>query len=197
MGRSEAVKQKGRGHICRTRSTIDTSKKRIGTIRTERSWQPKVTLGLLTETIVAREGIGCDFERLDGFLFSPVESGQEQLQNELHAAPRAHVAGVELVQASPIASFDTGGCLRFPRQGQLHPRKYLAGLTKVIRDMRGKIFTETRADKMECGPPARVTRHRKVEITATDVVVATSTPFNDFVTMHTKQAPDMSYVLAF
>ena len=149
------------------------------------------------EAIVAREGIDCDFERLDGFLFSPAETGPELLENELHAARRAGVADVELVQSSPISSFDTGVCLRFPRQGQFHPRKYLAGLTKAIRRMGGMIYTETRAEKIACGPPARVTTHEKVTITATDVVVATNTPFNDFVTIHTKQAPYMSYVLGF
>ena len=149
------------------------------------------------EAIAAREGIDCDFERLDGFLFSPAETGPELLENEFQAARRAGVANVELVQSSPIFPFDTGVCLRFPRQGQFHPRKYLAGLTKSIRRMGGTIFTETRAEKIECGPPARVTTHGEFTITATDVVVATNTPFNDFVTMHTKQAPYMSYVLGF
>jgi len=34
------------------------------------------------EEIVTREGIDCDFERLDGFLFSPVETGPELLERE-------------------------------------------------------------------------------------------------------------------
>lgn len=149
------------------------------------------------EAIVAREGIECDFRRLDGFLFSPAETGPGLLNRELHAAQRAGVAGVELVPFSTMTSFDTGACLRFPRQGQLHPRKYLAGLKTVIEEMGGRIFTQTRAERIECGPPARVTTHGNIEITATDVVVATNAPFNDLVTMHTKQAPYMSYVLAF
>ena len=149
------------------------------------------------EAIVAREEIECDFERLDGFLFSAAETGPTLLENELNAARRAGIANVELIQESPITSFDTGVCLRFPRQGQFHPRKYLAGLTKAIRAMGGNIFTETRAGKIDCGPPARVTTNEKFTITATDVVVATNSPFNDFVTMHTKQAAYMSYVLAF
>ncbi len=149
------------------------------------------------EAIIADEGIDCDFERLDGFLFSPAETGAELLENELHAARRAGLKDVELVQSSPIPSFDTGVCLRFPRQGQFHPRKYLAGLTKAMRQMGGKIFTQTRAEKIECGPPACVTTHGQFTIIARDVVVATNTPFNDLVTLHTKQAPYMSYVLAF
>lgn len=151
----------------------------------------------MIETIVARKAIDCDFERLDGFLFSPADIGPELLHSELQAARRAGVADVELVQSSPLSSFDTGACLRFPHQGQFHPRKYLAGLTKVIRQMGGKIFTETRAEKIECGPPAHVTTRKGFVITAADVVVATNTPFNDFITMHTKQAAYMSYVLGF
>ena len=70
------------------------------------------------EAIVAREEIDCDFERLDGFLFSKAETEPTLLENELNAARRAGVANVELIQESPTTSFDTGVCLRFPHQGQ-------------------------------------------------------------------------------
>lgn len=149
------------------------------------------------EAIVADEQIDCDFERLDGFLFASKQTGPDILERELQAARRAGLADLELIQASPLSLFDTGPCLRFPRQGQFHPRKYLAGLAKSISRMGGKIFTQTHAEKIECGPPARVTTDGACAVTAQHVVVATNTPFNDLVTMHTKQAAYMSYVLGF
>ena len=149
------------------------------------------------ETIINREDIQCDFERLDGYLFSSQSDSSKLIEQELHAARRAGLSNVELVTRSPLATFNTGTCLRFPRQGQFHPRKYLAGLTTAILRMGGRIFTQTHAEKIESGPPARIRTRQGSMVTAVSVVVATNSPFNDFVTIHTKQAPYMTYVLAF
>src|SRR4051794_19810879 len=87
------------------------------------------------------EGIDCDFERLDGYLFvAPGQSG-DILDQELAAARRAGLAGVEIVPRAPLTSFDTGRCLRFPRQGQFHILKYLAGLARALQRRGGKIYT--------------------------------------------------------
>jgi len=149
------------------------------------------------EEIVTHENIECDFERLDGFLFAPPGESPHLLEQELHAARRAGLSHVEFVPSCPLAHFDTGACLRFPRQAQFHPRKYLAGLTASILRMGGRIFTQTHVEKIESGPPARIRTDHGSTVTADAVVVATNSPFNDFVTIHTKQAPYMSYVLAF
>lgn len=85
------------------------------------------------EAIVRDEQIACDFERLDGYLFLPPGESREVLDRELAAAHRAGLTGVEQLPRAPLASFDTGPCLRFPRQGQFHPLKYLAGLARAIR----------------------------------------------------------------
>ncbi len=149
------------------------------------------------ETIVKRENIDCDFELLDGYLFAPPGESPKLLEQELHAVQRAGLSSVEFVSRCPLPTFNTGACLRFPRQGQFHPRKYLAGLTTAILRMGGRIFTQTHVEKIEEGTPARVRTRPGSTVTAASVVVATNTPFNDWVTIHTKQAPYMSYVLAF
>jgi hypothetical protein len=58
-------------------------------------------------------------------------------------------------------------------------------------------YTQTHAEKIESGPPARIPTSEGPVVTAESVVVATNTPFNDFVTIHTKQAPYLSYAMAF
>jgi len=84
------------------------------------------------EAIIAEEGIDCDFERLDGYLFAPPGESKQILEDEMKAAHRAGLTEVEQVERAPIADFDTGMCLRFPRQGQFHPLKYLSGLFRAI-----------------------------------------------------------------
>ena len=149
------------------------------------------------EEIVAKENIECEFERVDGYLFGPPSESARLLQEELDAARRAGLSQVEFVARCPLASFNTGACLRFPYQAQFHPRKYLAGLTTAILRQGGRIFTQTHVDKIATGPPARVQTRHGHTVTASSVVVAANTPFNDFVTIHTKQAAYLTYVLAF
>ncbi|MHB8122149.1 MAG: FAD-dependent oxidoreductase [Desulfuromonadaceae bacterium] len=147
------------------------------------------------EAIVAQEGIACEFERLDGYLFVPPHDSKDLLQRELKAAHRAGLNDVEQVGRAPIAGFDTGSCLRFPRQAQLHPLKYLAGLKRAIERDGGRIFTETHAGTIEGGAHARVETSNGFAVTAAAIVIATNTPVNDIVTIHTKQASYTTYVI--
>src|SRR5262245_2460781 len=85
------------------------------------------------ESIVNSEGFDCDFQRLDGYLFVPPKRSTRLLKRELEAAHRVGLEDVELLDRAPLESFDTGPCLRFPRQGQFHPLKYLSGLVQALR----------------------------------------------------------------
>ena len=147
------------------------------------------------EAIVAEEGIDCDFERLDGYLFVQPGDSKDVLERELKAAHRAGLTDVEQVERAPIDSFDTGLCLRFPRQAQFHPLKYLTGLSRAIERDGGRIFTGTHASNMEGGAQARVETSNGYTVTADAIVIATNTPVNDIVTIHTKQAPYTTYVI--
>ncbi|MCU1325064.1 MAG: dependent oxidoreductase, partial [Bryobacterales bacterium] len=149
------------------------------------------------EAIASRENIDCDFTRLDGYLFNPPGDHSATLERELAAAHRAGLTGVEFVDRAPLPGFDTGRCLRYPNQAQFHPLKYLVGLARAVERLGGKIFTGTHAAQIEAGPPPVVTTDRNVTITAQSLVVATNTPVNDRVTMHTKQAAYRTYVVAF
>ena len=82
--------------------------------------------------IIAAEKIDCDFQWVDGFLFCAPEHSVDLLDDELAASHRAGLKGVEKVARAPVKSFDTGPALRFPRQAQFHPLKYLDGLVKAI-----------------------------------------------------------------
>jgi glycine/D-amino acid oxidase-like deaminating enzyme/nitrite reductase/ring-hydroxylating ferredoxin subunit len=145
------------------------------------------------EAIVARERIDCDFERVDGYLFAAPGQDEDELDRELAAAHRAGLHSVAKVRRAPLP-WDTGECLRFLHQAQFHPLKYLAGLAGSIERDGGRIYAGSHADAVEGGKPATV-RTRSATVTAGAVVVATNTPINDLVVIHTKQAPYMTYVI--
>lgn len=105
----------------------------------------------LIEDIIRREGIDCEFERLDGYLFAQPGDPTDLLEEELHAIKRAGLTDVERVQRAPFADFNTGPCLRFPRQAQFHPLKYMNALSQIIEKHGGRIFAQTHENLSRMG----------------------------------------------
>jgi glycine/D-amino acid oxidase-like deaminating enzyme/nitrite reductase/ring-hydroxylating ferredoxin subunit len=141
------------------------------------------------------ENIACDFERLDGYLILSPEEKPDLLEAELVAAQRAGLTSVELLPSPPLAEVNRP-CLRFPNQAMFHPTKYLAGLADALMRNGGRIYTETHATDITKEPPCEVKTHTGRTVRAQSVVVATNTPINEWVVMHSKQAPYRTYVVA-
>ena len=151
----------------------------------------------LIEEIVSREKISCSFERLDGYLFTAPGDSTETLEKELDAAHEAGLTGVEPVAKVPVDSFETGPALRFPRQGQFHVLEYVKGLARAIEANGGRIHRDTHAAEIEgeSDTSAVVRTTGGATVRARAVVVATNSPVNDRVVIHTKQAPYRTYVV--
>ena len=147
------------------------------------------------ESIASQEDIDCDFERVDGYLFLGGDDKRDVLERELDATHKAGLHETEIVERAPISFWDTGPALRFPRQAQFHPLKYLNGLVRAILRDGGHIYTQTHAERIEDGHPCKITTSEKHVITADYIVVATNSPVNDWVILHTKQAAYRTYVV--
>jgi glycine/D-amino acid oxidase-like deaminating enzyme len=146
--------------------------------------------------IVAQESIDCAFSRIDGYLFLPPDGDPDVLEAEHAAALRAGVEGVSWAASAPIAGFDTGRCLRFPRQAQLHPLKLLAGLADSFLRDGGRIHCGTRVTAIEGGRSPRVRTAAGPVIECADVVVATQAPIHPSAALHARQAPCLDYAIA-
>jgi glycine/D-amino acid oxidase-like deaminating enzyme/nitrite reductase/ring-hydroxylating ferredoxin subunit len=148
----------------------------------------------LVESIVADEHIDCEFERLDGYLYTLGGNGARRMEKEYECARRAGVAA-ELVPGVPGLPFDSGPAVRYANQAQFHPLKYLAGLARAIERLGGRIFGGTHAHRVRGDQQQQTVSTDHGEIRARAVVLATHTPFNDRVVMHTKQAGYRTYVV--
>src|SRR5205085_8650489 len=146
------------------------------------------------ETVAQRESIDCDFERVEGYLFEPPNESLKNLEKEFDACKRAGL-GVEWVERAPIEDFDTHRAIRFPRQGQFHPLKYLRGLASAITGAGGRILTGTKVRETFGGADAKVITADNFTVKAKAIVVATNSPINDRFVIHTKQAPYATYVI--
>ena len=145
------------------------------------------------ERIVTETGALCEFERVDGFLFAPPGESPDLLKRELEAARRAGLL-VQWLDQAPIADFHTGPALCFPDQAQFHPLVYLAALARSVESA-GGLIVRAHAEEFTGGKSARVKTSEGHTITASAIVVATNTPVNDRVAIHTKQAPYRTYVV--
>ncbi len=141
---------------------------------------------------VVHENIECHFKRVDGYLFLHATDKKESLEKELAATQRAGLPTEMLAQIPSIAAEEGKSCIKFPEQGQFHIMKYLKGLADAVIRMGGKIYTETKAEDIT----KEGAKANGFEIKANHIVVATNTPINDTVTMHTKQWPYRTYVIA-
>ncbi len=140
------------------------------------------------------ERLDCGFVRVDGYLFLGHGQKESSLDEELEAARAAAVA-VTKVPKAPVAGFDSGPCLCFSGQGQFHPLRYLQGLAAAFQRRGGQIYSSTQAVQAIGGQEAHVRTSAGHTITAGAIVVATNSPFNDLVTIHTKQAPYHTYAI--
>jgi glycine/D-amino acid oxidase-like deaminating enzyme/nitrite reductase/ring-hydroxylating ferredoxin subunit len=147
------------------------------------------------ESIVREEAIDCEFERLNGYLFVPPGDSRDIIAAELEAARRAGIAGVERVDRAPLSRFDTGPCLKFPRQGQFHPLSYLKALVGAVERMGGQVFGQTHVTGVEAGPPAGVATEAGWTVNADFVVCATNTPVIDWLVIHSKQAAYRTFAI--
>ncbi|ABC91881.1 probable oxidoreductase protein [Rhizobium etli CFN 42] len=149
------------------------------------------------EAIQTAERISCDFRRLDGFLFLASEKAAADLRRELEAGRKIGIA-VEEVSGLPLARHADTPALRYPDQATFHPLKYLRGLATGIRARGGTLYSDTIVDKVEeTDGGVRVGTNSGLTVTARWAIVATNSPINDRVALHTKQAPYRTYAMAF
>ena len=128
--------------------------------------------------------IDCDFQEQDNFIYST--SDRDKLEREL-AALQAIGYPAEFAGALPLP-FATVGAVKFPRQAQFHPLKFLAAIAPKLR-----IYENTPV--RELVKTSAITDHGV--ITAQKVIVATHFPFlNKHGSFFLKLYQQRSYAIA-
>ncbi len=154
------------------------------------------------QEISARENIDCDFARLDGYLFLGRNDEIETLDREAAAAQLAGFSTAQRLDRAPVEGFETGPCIRFPRQGRFHPLKYISGLCRAVEKLGGEIHCGNRVTDVQGGDLSKnelceARTENGPTIRARAIVVATNTPapINDWMGIYTTQASYRTYVI--
>ncbi|RYZ72599.1 MAG: FAD-dependent oxidoreductase [Proteobacteria bacterium] len=150
----------------------------------------------VVEKIIREEKIECGFKRLPGYLFRSPDTEADILEQELEAAHRAGLSSLHLTEVKGPKAFMKGKALCFPDQIQLQPLKYLKALAELILQRGGQIYTGTKVVSASGGKNAEVKTQNGFSVSCKSIVVATNSPMNDIFSIHTKQAPYRSYVVA-
>ena len=149
------------------------------------------------ENIVKEERINCDFERVDGYLVALDADQQKDFDKEIEPIKRAGFADREVLKQVPISGIKTGQAMRFPEQATFHIAKYMVGLASAFQKLGGRIYAGSHVNEVKGGDAAYVKTDDGFRVNAQHIVVATNTPINDWVKMHTKQAAYRTYVIGY
>jgi glycine/D-amino acid oxidase-like deaminating enzyme/nitrite reductase/ring-hydroxylating ferredoxin subunit len=149
------------------------------------------------EAIQQTEDIACDFRRLDGYLFQALNTDSAIIDDELDAVRKVGAPVHRLVGIEALAHCEEQHVLRYPRQATFHPLKYLRGLVSAIEARHGLLYADTIVHAVEeRGGDTVVVKTDRGNITGTAAVVATNSPINNTIALHTKMAPYRTYAVA-
>ena len=130
--------------------------------------------------------IDCDFEEKDAYVYSL--SDRKIIENELSALNKIGFAA-EFARKIPLIP-EIAGAIKFPRQAQFHPMKFIAGISKGLN-----IFEHTKINELI--PRAAITEYGG-KISANHIIIATHFPFlNKHGGYFLKMYQHRSYVIAF
>lgn len=119
--------------------------------------------------IITKEGISCEFQELPSFLYSRKKKGIEKLKAEADAAKKLGIAA-EYVQGQNITELPFGvmGAVRFEKQAQFHPLKFIEGIAKKLT-----IYEDTKVLEVD----ERFVITDRGVVVADNVIFATHYPF--------------------
>ncbi|MGY2746871.1 FAD-dependent oxidoreductase [Pseudarthrobacter sp. O4] len=143
--------------------------------------------------VVAREGIDCDFRRVDNYTYAESDDALGLVRAEAALASRLGLPAAFTTDV-PLP-FAVKGAVRFDGQAQIHTVKYLQGLARAVDGNGSFVYEETRAQRIHDGSPCVVDAGSGT-VRARDIIVATNVPFGGQGLFELRCHPHRSYLVA-
>jgi glycine/D-amino acid oxidase-like deaminating enzyme/nitrite reductase/ring-hydroxylating ferredoxin subunit len=149
------------------------------------------------EAIAQKEGIECHFRRVNGYLFPAIgKDPAEELTPEFEATKKIGMP-IERHTGLPFKGLEQVRSLRYPNLATFHPLRYLRGVADAFVRRGGTLFADTTVTAVEeKGSAVTVRTANNASLQAANAVIATNSPINDMVALHTKLAPYRTYAMA-
>ncbi|MGP6174150.1 NAD(P)/FAD-dependent oxidoreductase [Corynebacterium sp. A21] len=126
------------------------------------------------ESISTELDIDCEFSRRDAYVYSQREDRLDELKAEVESAVSLGLpASLEMEIDLPL---EITGAVKFSRQAQFHPRKFLLPIAQHFLAHGGVIYEQTKATGITPGEPNVITT-KAGDIKAKQVLQASGEPF--------------------
>lgn len=146
----------------------------------------------IVASFVSRYNIDCDFEYKKGVLYAQNDKEVEELNEILEASTKAG-ASVNSVTEVPVpVNFQSA--ISFDQQAQIHPLKYIYGLTEEFLKLGGVILQNTMIKSTEKSDGYHVASSDNASVKTKKIIYATHIP-PGINLLHFRCAPYKSYVL--
>lgn len=151
----------------------------------------------LAENIIKEEGIECDFERKDAYVFATNENELVKVKDEINVLDEIGFK-CEFVNNLNLPVEKVLGAVKFENQGQFNSRKYTIELFDRVSKKGGRIFENSRVENIEYNNGVyKIVTEQQHNVIANNVVIATHYPIKNFPGMYfSKMYQDKSYVIA-
>lgn len=147
--------------------------------------------------IINSEKIECDFENKDAYVFTQNINKLQNIKDEVKAVQKLGIVDCEFTDKIDI-NLDIKGAIKFKRQAQFNPIKFINGLTNCIIQNKGQIFENTSfVDYTKNENKFEILTSTKNIIKSNFLVIATRYPIINFPGYYfLKMYQEMSYVIA-
>ena len=146
-------------------------------------------VGLIAH-LVRREGLACDFEPADSFVYATTTAGREKLEEECAAANKAGLP-MDIVADAGLP-YPIDSALRLPDQAQFQPANFVAELAATLPGDGSDLFEDSQViDWSETE-----VRTDQGSISARNVIMATHLPLGQVGNFHASTSPHMHAVMA-
>ena len=210
-GKRVAVLEKGRitggetGHTTAHLTQVTDTRlgelvNQFGKERARLAWEGGAAAINTIESIARLEHIQCDFQRVPGFLMSPItqDATTKDVESLEKEADLARELGFDALFVSAAPVFNRPA-IRFANQAAFHPVKYLAALARVIQGDGCDIFEDSEMTEVRDEPLA--VEVDGFHLSCQKLIVATHVPlsgklgFVNATLMQSKLAGYSSYVI--
>lgn len=172
---------------------------RFGRDHAQAVWDAGLAAISQIDEIVRTHGIACGFGWVPGYLHLPRQGGHADVATLREDATLAADLGFDAAFVETVPVMSVPG-IRFDGQARFHPRQYLAGLVRAVREAGGDIFEHTAAEEFSSDPRSVTANGHTIR--CDDIVLATHNPLVGLrgvlsaTAFQTKLALYTSYVVA-
>jgi glycine/D-amino acid oxidase-like deaminating enzyme/nitrite reductase/ring-hydroxylating ferredoxin subunit len=142
---------------------------------------------------VRKDGIDCDFRRQPSFAYVASPQQRAKVEREAEAAIEAGLPA-RLVESTPLPC-PVEAAVRFERQAEFHPRKYLLALAEQLAAAGAQAFEHSHAVEVGGLDGRQVVKTPGGRVLAERVIVATHYPFLDRSLAFARLSAKRSYAL--